>query len=82
MKKFNQRAIFIPRGYGHTYSFSFKDLTLEYVIENHVIAITGADDVLNALAKSFNDPRTKLFFDKLCVSGDITRDFLLCVPIF
>nr|P52284.1 RecName: Full=Type II methyltransferase M.CvrRI; Short=M.CviRI; AltName: Full=Adenine-specific methyltransferase CviRI; AltName: Full=Modification methylase CviRI [Paramecium bursaria Chlorella virus CV-XZ6E]pir/S26851/ site-specific DNA-methyltransferase (adenine-specific) (EC 2.1.1.72) CviRI - Chlorella virus CV-XZ6E [Paramecium bursaria Chlorella virus CV-XZ6E]AAA42900.1 TGCA adenine methyltransferase [Chlorella virus] len=83
-KRFNGRAILIPRGYAHgDYSFNFIDYTNDYfIIENHVIAITGEDCVLDIIAKSFADHRTREFCRLLCSSGDISKDYVKEIPVF
>ncbi|APC25639.1 DNA adenine methyltransferase [Only Syngen Nebraska virus 5] len=83
-KRFSGRAILIPRGYPHgKYSFGFLDYkNKDFIIENHVIALTGNDDVLDIISKSFSDTRTSEFCRLLCSSGDITKDYVKEIPLF
>jgi predicted RNA methylase len=81
-KRFTKRAILIPRGYGHgRYKFEYLDFTGEFIIENHVIAITGSAQDLDTIAMSFADTRTQDFLDMLC-SGDISKEYVKEIPIF
>ena len=83
-KRFKGRALLIARGYGHgDYIFRFIDRTFdEYIIENHVIAITGPDNILDIISKSFSDERTVDFCKLLCASGDISKTYVKHLPIF
>jgi len=83
-KRWQGRGLFIARGYGHgDYVFRFIDEKFdEYMIENHVIAITGPDDILDIISKSFQDPRTREFCKLLCTSGDISKTYVNHIPIF
>jgi len=84
-KRFSGRAILIARGYGHgDYTLRYKDKVIsEFIIENHVIAITSDDDrVLDMVSKSFSDERTLKFCKLLCDSGDISKTYLKEIPIF
>jgi hypothetical protein len=82
-KRFNGRAILIPRGYGHCGKYKFKHIEFigEFIIENHVIAITGSDEDLDTIAASFADARTQEFLELLC-SGDISKEYVKEIPIF
>ena len=81
-KKFAGRGIVIPRGYGHgNYTFDFIDVRGTFIIENHAIAITGSDEDLDIIAKSFQDNRTREFCAMLC-SGDISKEYVKEIPIF
>ncbi|APC25642.1 DNA adenine methyltransferase [Only Syngen Nebraska virus 5] len=83
-KRFEGRALLIARGYGHgDYIFKFVDKTLgEFIIENHVIAVTGPAETLDVVSKSFSDERTVKFCKLLCASGDISKTYLRNLPIF
>ncbi|AGE58281.1 adenine-specific methyltransferase [Paramecium bursaria Chlorella virus NY2B] len=83
-KRFDGRALIIPRGYGHgEYSFDFIDYKNDaFIIENHVIALTGEDTILDIIARSFADPRTGEFCKLLCTSGDISKEYVKEIPVF
>jgi predicted RNA methylase len=81
-KRFTGRAILIPRGYGHgRYKFEYMEFTGEFIIENHVIAITGSSQDLDTIATSFADTRTQEFLDMLC-QVDISKEYVKEIPIF
>ena len=83
-RRFEGRALLIARGYGHgDYIFRFIDRTFdEFIIENHVIAITGPDNILDIISKSFSDERTVDFCKLLCASGDISKTYVKHLPLF
>lgn len=84
-RRFSGRAILIARGYGHgDYTLRYKDKVInEFLIENHIIAITSNDDrILDTVSKSFSDKRTLRFCKLLCDSGDISKTYLHEIPIF
>jgi len=80
-KRFEGRAILIPRGYGHSkYLLEYIDYTGEFIIENHVIAITGPSEDLDAIVRSFANSKTKRFVHLLC-SADISKEYVKEIPI-
>jgi len=81
-KRFTGRAILIPRGYGHgRYKFEYIEFSGEFIIENHVIAITGSSQDLDTIAMSFEDKRTREFLDMLC-QVDISKEYVKEIPIY
>lgn len=83
----NQSCIIVSRGYGNKYSFEFSkisptDYPQGYVLENHLLAISGEDELLERVLKGFENDDTKRFIEKYVTNGALTINDLknnICV---